>query len=90
MPDDTDNVSELMAGQLYRTNWFPDSLADNAQKRPLAPPGLPLVVPLPMAEKRTTGRLRALRGTLAQRAVMTGRNGDTIKRLFVLFRTFSL
>lgn len=33
MPDDTDNVSDNTAETSYRTNWFPDSLADNAQKR---------------------------------------------------------
>lgn len=37
----------------------------------------------------TTGRLMALPGTLAQRAVTTGRNSDTMKGLFVLFRTLS-
>jgi hypothetical protein len=40
MPDDTDNVSDNSAETSYRTNWFPDSLADNAQKRPLVLHGL--------------------------------------------------
>ena len=60
MPDDTDNVSELMAGQLYRTNWFPDSLADNAQKRPLAPPGLPLVIALADGRKAHHGQIKGI------------------------------
>lgn len=59
MPDDTDNVSDNTAETSYRTNWFPDSLADNAQKRPLAPPGLPLVIALADGRKSHHGQIDA-------------------------------
>ncbi len=62
MPDDTDNVSDNTAETSCRTNWFPDSLADNAQKRPLAPPGLPLVIALADGRKTHHGQIDGITG----------------------------
>ena len=41
--------------------------------------GKPSALPLPVPQKRTTGRLRALHGTLAQRVAVNGKNGVLLR-----------